>query len=141
MECNGAEAVRPIAASGRDPAETAANQPDISFHDVLSALNPLQYVPVVGSIYRAITGDVPPEPIRAVGSLIVSGLMGGPVGLAINAAVTGAEKLTGIDPDHIVHAVLAGAGVVDQDAPGPAAQGDSAAAAYMKTAGFAAPGA
>ena len=59
--------------------------PDISFRDVLSAMNPLQYVPVVGSIYRAVTGDVPVEPLRTMGSLIVSGLTGGPVGLAINA--------------------------------------------------------
>jgi hypothetical protein len=34
---------------------------DISFGDVLSALNPLQYLPVVGSIYRAVTGDTIPE--------------------------------------------------------------------------------
>jgi hypothetical protein len=96
-------------ANGTDPPATAASSaPDVSFHDILSALNPLQYVPVVGSIYRAVTGNVPPEPIRTIGSLLVSGLTGGPIGLAINAGVTAVEKISGIDPDQIVHGPLRG---------------------------------
>ena len=30
-----------------------------SFHDVLDAINPLQHIPLVGSIYRAVTHDEP----------------------------------------------------------------------------------
>jgi hypothetical protein len=83
------------------PAADAAGQ-GLSFHDVLSALNPLQYLPVVGTIYRAVTGDVIPEGLRRLGSMLVSGLMGGPIGLAINIATTLAEKAIGIDPEKIV---------------------------------------
>jgi hypothetical protein len=80
----------------------------ISFHEVLSALNPLQYLPVIGTIYRAVTGDQIPEAVRRIGSLIVSGLLGGPIGIAINLAVTFAEKITGIDLDQTGQMLLAG---------------------------------
>lgn len=82
-----------------------------SFHDILSALNPLQYVPVVGTIYRAITGDTIPEGIRVVGSFVFSALTGGPFGMILNAATVIAEKATGIDPEEIGQNVLAWAGI------------------------------
>jgi hypothetical protein len=78
----------------------------VTFHDILSALNPLQYLPVVGTIYRAATGDVIPEPLRRLGSLLVSGLMGGPVGVVISLAMTIAEKITGLDPEKTLAAVF-----------------------------------
>ena len=84
------------------PQTTAAADRGLSFHDVLSALNPLQYLPVVGTIYRAVTGDVIPEALRRFGSMLVSGLTGGPIGLMVNIAATVAEKATGIDPDKII---------------------------------------
>jgi hypothetical protein len=121
---------------GTAAAPAAPGQAQASFHDILSALNPLQYVPVVGNIFRAVTGDSPPEPVRMVGCAIFSALTGGPIGLAIYAAVTAAEKLTGLDPDHIAHAVLASVGMVDQ-APAAAAsdpaQAGVAVAAYTRT--------
>jgi hypothetical protein len=83
---------------------TAAAQHAFSFHDLLHIMNPLQYLPVVGTIYRAVTGDVIPEAVRDVGSLLVSGLMGGPIGVATYIATTIAEKVTGIDPEKIVAA-------------------------------------
>jgi hypothetical protein len=84
------------------PQTMAAADRGLSFHDVLSALNPLQYLPVVGTIYRAVTGDVIPEALRRFGSMLVSGLTGGPIGLMVNIAATVAEKATGIDPDKII---------------------------------------
>jgi hypothetical protein len=53
----------------------------IGFSDVLSALNPLQYVPVVGTIYREITGDkVNPALLVAVAG--IESIFLGPLGLA-----------------------------------------------------------
>jgi hypothetical protein len=80
----------------------------LSFREVLSALNPLQYLPVIGTIYRAVTGDQIPEAVRRIGSLVVSGLLGGPIGIAINLAVIVAEKLSGIDLDQTGQALLTG---------------------------------
>lgn len=95
------------AAAGKDGSASDG----LSFGDVLSALNPLQYLPVVGSIYRAVTGDTIPETLKTVGSLAVSGLLGGPIGLAISAATTLFEKVSGIETDHIVHQALAAVGL------------------------------
>jgi hypothetical protein len=134
MECIGADRACAVNGAG-PPAAPASDAPQISFHDVLSALNPLQYVPVVGSIYRAATGDVPPEPVRIIGSFIVSGLTGGPIGLAINAGITAVEKIAGIDPDRIVHSVLAEVGLAGDDTPAPGtAVSQAAAAAYAGAA-------
>lgn len=82
-----------------------------SFHNILSALNPLQYVPVVGTIYRAITGDTIPEALQVAGSFVFSALTGGPFGMILNAATVIAEKATGIDPEAIGRDLLAWAGI------------------------------
>lgn len=79
------------------PAAAAPVAHGLSFHSILSALNPLQLIPVVGSIYRAVTGDEGDPNVRFFGSLAVSGLTGGPIGLGINIL----EKITGIDPEAI----------------------------------------
>ncbi len=91
--------VPPVAAQ---PNPAAPQQHGFSFHDLLSDLNPLQYLPVVGTIYRAVTGDVIPEMLRRAGTLLVSGLLGGPIGVAINLATTAAEKASGINPEKLV---------------------------------------
>jgi hypothetical protein len=84
------------------PQAAAGHDHGFSFHDFLHAMNPLQYLPVVGTIYRAATGDVIPEPLRQGGSLLVSGLLGGPIGVATYIATAIAEKITGINPEKIV---------------------------------------
>jgi hypothetical protein len=98
-----------IQASGINPTApapagqaTATADHRFSFHDFLSAINPLQYLPVVGTIYRAVTGDTIPEALRDFGSMLVSGLLGGPIGLGINIGTLIGEKVTGIDPEKIL---------------------------------------
>lgn len=55
---------------------------DTSFREMLHALNPLQHLPVIGTIYRAITGDTIPAPMRVFGSIVAGLLTGGPIGMA-----------------------------------------------------------
>jgi hypothetical protein len=55
----------------------------VGFRDVLSAINPLQYLPVVGMIYREATGDTVPPAFRIGVSAVASMLFGGPIGLAV----------------------------------------------------------
>src|SRR6185312_9653903 len=120
-----AAAVAPTTGAGPpDPGAQPAHA--WSFHQVLSALNPLQYLPVIGTIYRAITGDTIPEPVRRIGSLIASALLGGPIGIAINLGLLAAEKATGIDIDSSAQALLRGEPV---NAAAPNAGEDAAAPA------------
>ncbi len=96
-------------AAGPQPVDPAAPvDHHTSFHDILSMLNPLQYLPVIGTIYRAATGDQIPEVARRVGSLIAGTLLGGPIGAAINVAIMIGEKITGIDLDQTGQMLLAG---------------------------------
>lgn len=100
-------AATPPAAAAAKPAPAAPS----AFHVLLSELNPLQYVPVVGTIYRAVTGDTIPEAARFAGGLVVSGLTGGPVGIAMNVGATLLEHLVGIDPEKIGDRLLAELGI------------------------------
>ncbi len=107
------------------------------FREFLSELNPLQYIPVIGTIYRAVTGDTIPETAREAGSLVVSGLTGGPIGVAVNLGTLVAEKITGIDPEKLGGDVLAKIGIGGPSAaaiptpavPAPAATHHAAAQA------------
>ena len=83
---------------------------ELSFGDVLSALNPLQYLPVIGTIYRAITGDRPPEGARIGGTLLAGALMGGPIGFAIGVIGVIVQKVTGIDLDSLAKEAVASLG-------------------------------
>ncbi|MCR0981891.1 hypothetical protein [Roseomonas populi] len=49
---------------------------EATFDELLEALNPLQYVPGVGTAYRAVTGDSAPIAAR----ILVGTALGGPVG-------------------------------------------------------------
>lgn len=99
---------------------SAATSDVPTFHELLSEMNPLQYLPVVGTLYRSLTGDVIPESVRQIGSMVVSGLIGGPIGVAINIATLAAEKATGIDPEAIGHRLLADIGIGNDSAPAEA---------------------
>lgn len=82
---------------------------DISFGDFLANLNPLHHIPVVGWVYRQITGETVNPAFRALGGLA----FGGPVGAIIAAVGAMAESLFGDAPDE------ADGGVVAIVPPGP----------------------
>lgn len=93
------------AATATTPA--AAATPHSAFRELLSELNPLQYLPVIGTIYRALTGDKIPEAARDAGSLVISGLLAGPIGIVTNLGALAIEKITHIDPEKIGDEMLA----------------------------------
>ncbi|MBI1326624.1 MAG: hypothetical protein GC136_03175 [Alphaproteobacteria bacterium] len=75
-----------------------------SFWDILDIVNPLQHLPIVSHIYRAVTGDT----IKAPGRIIGGALFGGPVGAIAGTVNTVAEVETGRDLAGNVVALVTG---------------------------------
>jgi hypothetical protein len=100
--------------SGAQVGEALFGKEGPGFQDVLAAINPLQHLPVVGTIYRYLTGDTISPGSRLAGGL----LYGGPLGLAgaaVNAAI---EGVTGKDMgDHVLAMVVEPKPPAAKDAP------------------------
>ncbi len=61
---------------------------DISFSAFLAGLNPVQHLPVVGTIYRAATGERAPAPMLVLGGA----LFGGPLGMLSSAVMAALDE-------------------------------------------------
>lgn len=88
-----------------------------SFGDFLDIINPLQHIPVVNTLYRAITGDT----IRPEAKLAGGGLFGGPLGLALSAADVALQAETGRDVGGHVMALFQGRSKAAAQSPALAA--------------------
>jgi hypothetical protein len=93
----GIDATLPAAAS---PASTPVEQKsasssdwDFSFHNLLDIVNPLEHLPIIGTLYRAITGTRIGIPEKIAGDALYGGLWGAVSGVADAAfeAVTGKD--------------------------------------------------
>lgn len=99
----------PVAAAS--PSVSAAAKPaskssewDFSFHNLLSIINPLEHLPIVGTIYRAITGTHIGVPERIAGDALYGGLWG-----AVSGAADAAfEAITGKDFGSTILALFTG---------------------------------
>lgn len=97
-------------------AEAGGDDQEMSFWDVLDIVNPLQHIPLVNSIYRAVTGDEIKPAMQIGGGILFGGVIGGVAAIA-NAAL---QEATGKD---LGGHVLATLGFGDDAAPaGQAAQ-------------------
>lgn len=100
-------------ASGEKAGKPLFGEDGFTFSDFLDIINPLQHIPIVNTVYRAITGDKIDPGSRIAGG----GLFGGPIGLAA-ALVSGmVEESTGKDPGAHVLAALGidlGPGTADE---------------------------
>src|ERR1700760_3953015 len=89
----------------------------LTLHNILGVINPLQHLPVVGTLYRAITGDKIGVPEKIAGDALYGGLWG-----AVSAvADTAFEAATGKDFGSTVMAKVfgdhdSGAAVADNSA-------------------------
>ncbi|PWC81297.1 hypothetical protein TSH100_27415 [Azospirillum sp. TSH100] len=89
-----AQAVTPPTAQRKasaEPEETLADRMSVGFDDLLDAVNPLQQLPVVGSVYREATGEDISIPARLAGGFLFGGLPG----LIGSAAMVAFEEITG----------------------------------------------
>ncbi len=76
----------------------------LTFGDILDVINPLQHIPVVSTIYRAVTGDEISPGARVAGGA----LFGGPIGFAVAAANAVVEAATGDDIGETIVAMVTG---------------------------------
>ena len=70
-----------------------ASSSGFSFHDLLDIVNPLEHIPVVSTLYRAITGEQIKPFTKIAGDL----LYGGPIGFLSSVADTVFQSITGKD--------------------------------------------
>ena len=81
-----------------------------------NALNPLQYVPVVGMIYRQATGETVPPMMSIAGSVATGAMFGGPIGIIGSVLMNFAQELFRIGPDTSRPAVPYGMSVTGSEA-------------------------
>ncbi|MCB9988050.1 MAG: hypothetical protein H6868_01810 [Rhodospirillales bacterium] len=64
-------------------AENKAAEPrDFGFGDLVDIINPLQHIPLIGNIYRALTGDEIAPASQIIGSTVYGGFIGAASGIA-----------------------------------------------------------
>ena len=100
---------------GADTAKIDLAEGDGFLATLLDVINPLQHIPVVGSLYREITGDE----ISQAASIAGGALFGGPIGLASATANAIFEQASG--NDLMGHAVA----LFTDGAPDPLLQADA----------------
>lgn len=88
-------------ATGEKAGKPLFGDDGFTFGDFLDIINPLQHIPIVNTVYRAITGDKIDPGARIAGG----GLFGGPIGLVASLVSGMVEESTGKDPG--AHALAA----------------------------------
>lgn len=106
--------LKPMARAARDPNVPSGEfnlfgDDGLGFEDVLDALNPLQHIPVVSSLYREASGDG----ISPIVSMASGALLGGPLGFLVAALSSGFELATGDSPAGHLFAMFS------EDTPSP----------------------
>jgi len=96
-------AAAPIVDSTPRPAN-GKDDDAFGFDDLLDIVNPLQHIPIVGTLYRAITGDEIEAPARLAGGALYGGLFGflGTLG------TIAFEGITGESVDHTITSLFDG---------------------------------
>jgi hypothetical protein len=87
---------------GPSPTGEGVAEIELSFGDLLDLINPLHHIPIVGTVYRAITGDEIGGPAKILGGM----LFGGPVGFMASIVDTIVAQATGRDLGETVMAVF-----------------------------------
>ena len=91
--------------------EQSKTSDNLTFWDFLDIINPLQHIPGISSLYRAVTGDE----IGSVAKIAGSTLFGGPLGAASSLIDVAVDVSTGKDiGEHALNVLNLGPGSVKQ---------------------------
>jgi hypothetical protein len=125
-----APSAAPPPLDGAEPTRTHAwKDGAFGFRDILDAINPLQHIPVISSIYRWATGDEPGNVARFVGDALFTG----PYGAASSLFSIAFREETGKDPGEMMLSLVTGSDP-GGDAPPTAPAGTAVAANAPATA-------
>ena len=103
----------------------------VSHEEAMQGLNPLQHVPVLGTIYRAATGQNIPTTMRVAGAALV----GGPLGAIGAGFMSLVEALFQMGPDNSRPSVPAGMSETGSEAGvQPVTPGSLSGTAYVSLA-------
>jgi len=108
---------------------------DFSFHNLIGIVNPLQHLPVIGTLYRAITGDKIGTPEKIAGDALYGGLWGA----VSSIADTAFEAATGKDFGSTMLAMVMGDGSKGASSPIAVAANNAPAAPSVAALDIAAP--
>ncbi|MGH6946310.1 MAG: hypothetical protein ACREDZ_03200, partial [Kiloniellales bacterium] len=111
------------------------NAAELGFGDLLDLVNPLQHLPVVSSVYRALTGDE----IRPAARVLGDTLYGGPLGLLAGLVNVVSEQVNGRDIGENLMAFAFGDEAAVEDTAVAAAEPAAEGPAPLETAAGAAP--
>ncbi len=104
----GAHSAEANGGASKNPADD-----EFSFYDFLDVINPLQNIPIIGNIYREITGDT----IKPAAQVAGGGLFGGVVGLVLALAGQAVKDATGSTPEETLIAAVTGKDKTPQQSP------------------------
>jgi len=82
----------------------ASKSQEASFGDFVDILNPLHHIPVLSTLYRAVSGDEIKPAARAIGSL----LYGGPISMVSTGVQLFAQELAGTTPEKMIAEMVGG---------------------------------
>jgi hypothetical protein len=99
------------------------------FGDFLDIINPIQHIPLLGALYRDLTGDEIAPPARIIGGT----LFGGPLGFLVSLARSVVEEAAGADLGALALAALTGDSEREEETPRKATLPTAAAAAPAAT--------
>jgi hypothetical protein len=72
----------------------------MTFGEFLHALNPLQHLPIIGPIYRAVTGETLSPPMQMAGAIVGGLITGGPIGVLATLGMTFVEEMFRLGPNN-----------------------------------------
>jgi hypothetical protein len=104
MDVAAANSFPMIERTSHPAAGAAANDDGFGFDDLLDIVNPLQHIPIIGTIYRELTGDEIEAPARIAGGALFGGL----VGLAGTLGTIAFEGLMGESTDEMITSLFKG---------------------------------
>ena len=90
--------------AGPGPENGSPVELPMTFGELMGGLNPLHHLPVLGMVYRGVTGDTIPIPMRILGA----GIFGGPMGMVGAALTCLASEIFSVPPDTSRPALPAG---------------------------------